>query len=353
MKDLRLAICSEWLAPYVTSVRAGQQDEVHSLEYVFKVGRDLGYKGVELAPHTLAHLEDSTQRRYNRGFGEYLTIFDLVNNTGIAEDIRGLATKYGLQVPALHWILSDPPVRGLTPPIFHKGLKALPHITSDDQQRREMASDYLKAIAKFAHEVGARVCVIGSPGQRNYVAEKRLLNEGEYAVAKQNAVNTLAGSGAIGMAYHTGVIFALEALAPFPDGETNFITTASEAIQFARQVNNHGLEIMFDTKAMQSEGRPVAETIRNAARLAQDADVKILHYHANVDRIRPGPDTDEKVKFAEVFRALQEIGYNGWVSVEPFDLSKPVTPEETEIDIRKLDAKTAADYLRACWEGVK
>jgi sugar phosphate isomerase/epimerase len=67
--------------------------------------------------------------------------------------------------------------------------------------------------------------------------------------------------------------------------------------------------IMLDVKAMASEGRPVAETIRaNAGGFA--------YFHANDENLK-GPgfgDTD----YAPIGAALKEVGYGGWVSVEVF-----------------------------------
>ena len=80
---------------------------------------------------------------------------------------------------------------------------------------------------------------------------------------------------------------------------------------------------------MATEATPIAELIRrNRDWLA--------HFHAN-DPNRQGPGFGS-LDFVPIFEALQEVGYDGWVSVEVFDYSP---------GIERL-ARESIEYMRRC-----
>ena len=80
---------------------------------------------------------------------------------------------------------------------------------------------------------------------------------------------------------------------------------------------------------MSSESSPIPDIIRANPR-------HLVHFHAN-DANLLGPGFGE-VDFVPIFAALQEVGYDGWVSVEVFDYAPGV---------ERL-ARESIDYMRRC-----
>ena len=103
------------------------------------------------------------------------------------------------------------------------------------------------------------------------------------------------------------VTLAVEPLGP-ADG--NFLLTAAAGRQLCEMVGSPHCRLHLDVKAMSSEGRPVADIVRENAPL-------MVHFHAN-DPNKLGPGMGD-VDFRPIFETLGQIDYQGWVSVEVFD----------------------------------
>lgn len=237
-----------------------------------------GYDGIEVAPFTLA---------------------DAV--TDVAPDrrreIRAQARRAGLEVVGLHWLLVSP-----------KGL----YINSPDAAIRSRTSQYLADLADFCADLGGKIMVLGSPKQRNVAAG--LTYQQAWELAKQTLRLPLERAAA------RGVTICPEALSP---QETDFINTAAEARRLVQEMAHPNLRMMLDVKAMSSEGRPVADIIRENGDL-------LAHVHANDPNLR-GPGFGD-LDFAPIAAALREVAYDGYVSVEVFDY----TPDPQTIATRSL-----------------
>jgi len=253
-------------------------------EAVCRFVAGLGYAGLEIAPFTLApRITDvSADRR---------------------RELRRQAEDHGLALIGLHWLLAK--TEGL-------------HLTAPDESVRKATATYLVELARCCRNLGGDVLVFGSPAQRRVPAGATRAQAADYAV------DTFRRAAA-GIA-DAGVRLCLEPLSP---PEADFINTAAEGQELLDRIDHPNFTLHLDVKAMSTEDAPTPEVIRrNAGRFA--------HFHAN-DPNKRGPgfgDTD----FVPIFRALRDIGYTGWVSVEVFDY----TPGPETI------ARESLRYMRDC-----
>ena len=235
------------------------------LEKMLEHAASIGYDGIEYAPFTLAS-----------------SAYDLTveQRQSIAEQTRA----HNLDVVGLHWLFAH--TTGL-------------HLTSPEDSVRQATGNYLVELANMCADMGGSVLVLGSPQQRNIESGVSLNDANSFAIETlKMAVDTLA---------RREVTLAIEPLGPV---ETNFINTAEQAIEICDLIGSPWIKLHLDVKAMSSESKPIDQVIR-------DSKDYIAHFHAN-DPNRRGPGMGE-VQFEPIFEALNDIGYNGWVSVEVFD----------------------------------
>jgi sugar phosphate isomerase/epimerase len=234
------------------------------IDDVFTYAGKIGYAAVEIAPFTLANsvTEISTEER---------------------QRIRQSAARAGIEIAGIHWVLVKP-----------EGL----YMNHPDGAIRQRTAAYFCALVDFCADVGGKVMVVGSPKQRNVLAE----------VSPQQATDWAAETfrPAVRQAEQRGVTICFEPLAPV---ETNFINTAAEALQFVQRLPSPNFKIILDVKAMCSEAKPIPQIIRESW-------PHFAHFHAN-DKNFKGPGFGD-VDFKPIAAALQEVGYQGFVSVEVF-----------------------------------
>lgn len=238
------------------------------LEKVLNYIAALGYDGIELAPFTLARSVNdiSSTRR---------------------QQIRDCASRLGMDIAGMHWLLAR--TEGL-------------HLSHPDGAVRQRTARYLCDLVDCNADLGGKVLVLGSPQQRNVLADSGPEEAWKLAAA------TLAD--AVRRAEDRAVTICFEPLSP---AETNFINTAAEAIRFAGQFNSPSMKIILDVKAMCSEAQAIPEIIRQARS-------HFAHFHANDSNLK-GPGFG-KVDFRPIAAALREVNYDGCVSVEVFDFEE-------------------------------
>jgi sugar phosphate isomerase/epimerase len=245
---------------------------------------EFGYTGLEIAPFTLApRITDVSATR--------------------RAELRRQAEAAGVTILGLHWLLAK--TEGF-------------HLTSSDEGVRQATGEYLAELAKACADLGGKILVFGSPLQRN-ISEGVTRQQAEiYALdTLRHCLPALEASG---------VYLCLEPLGP---AETNFLNTAAEAVELLRRLDHPNIRLHLDVKAMSTEPTPIPDLIRTHAAVTE-------HFHAN-DPNRRGPGFGD-VDFKPIFRALQESGYTGWVSVEVFDYS----PDPETI------ARESIRYMKQC-----
>jgi sugar phosphate isomerase/epimerase len=245
---------------------------------------ECGYQGIEIAPFTLAaRAGDVSPQQRN--------------------EICRVVRTACLEVVGLHWLLAK--TEGL-------------HITSPDPAVRMRTSDYFVELVRLCGDLGGRVMVLGSPLQRN-LAEGMTKGQG-----MDHAAEVL---GAILPELEArGVVLAIEPLGP---QETNFLLTAADALELIDRIGSPQVRLHLDCKAMATEATPIVDLIRQYRPW-------LAHFHAN-DPNRQGPGFGE-LDFVPIFRALDEVHYGGWVSVEVFDY----TP-----GVERL-ARESIEHMRRC-----
>jgi sugar phosphate isomerase/epimerase len=271
INDMRFAICNETFQDWPLDRACG-------------FAAECGYTGLEIAPFTLPAAARN--------------LSEVERKT-----IRGQAEAAGLEVIGLHWLLAK--TEGL-------------HLTSPDVGVRQRTADYLADLTVLCSDLGGKVMVLGSPVQRN-LAEGVTTPQGMiYAADVLCQVLPLLESN--------DVVLALEPLTP---QETNFLLTATDAVELIDRISSPQVRLHLDCKAMASEATPIVELIRrNQPWLA--------HFHAN-DPNRQGPGFGS-LDFVPILRTLREIRYEGWISVEVFDY----TPGSERL------ARESIEYLRRC-----
>lgn len=255
------------------------------LDDVFAYTAKLGYDGVEIAPFTLANsvTEISPAER---------------------QRIREAAAGNHIEIAGIHWVLVKP-----------EGL----YVNHPDAAVRERTAAYFCDLVDFCADLGGSRMVVGSPKQRNVLpgvsreqAELWTLETFRPAVAKGEARQ---------------VTICLEPLAP---AETNFINTATNAIEFVKRMPSPRFQIILDVKAMSSESKSLPQIIRESY-------PHFAHFHANDPNLK-GPGFGA-VDFKPIAAALKATGYGGFVSVEVFNFEEGA----------ETIAGRSLEYLRECF----
>lgn len=210
----------------------------------------------------------------------------------------------GLRVVGLHSLFFDQPELGL-----FKG--AAP---------RARALDFLQHLSGVCRDLGGRTLIYGSSAARR---------RGTLAadVAFAEAADFFAALA--GRIKDHGTCFCFEPLGP---DESDFINSAFDSLRIITAVASPTLRLQLDAKALVQNNEAGASTFRAAAPV-------LVHFHAN----DPGLGvlgSSGKVDHRALGDMLQEIGYDGYVSLE----QRMLTPDDPMKDIER-----SAGVLHTCY----
>jgi D-psicose/D-tagatose/L-ribulose 3-epimerase len=140
---------------------------------------------------------------------------------------------------------------------------------------------------------------------------------GPTADEKQRAADVL--RRAAEDAQKAGVMLAIEYLNRF---ECYFLTTAADARALVKQVGHPNFRTMYDTFHANIEEKNGYQAVKGLAD-------SMIHFHVSEsDRGTPGTG---QVHWEETFRALREIGYDGWLVIEAFGRALPALAAATRV----------------------
>jgi len=164
-----------------------------------------------------------------------------------------------------------------------------------DARARAAMLDYLRRVIDLSAGLGARSIVFGSP-------KNRIRGEQPLADALDIARGFFVALG--DHARTRGVTVCIEANPPAYG--CDFITTTDEAVALCRAVDHAAVKVNIDLGGITMSRENVGESIGAAAAL-------IGHVHLsepNLDQFGTAAD------HAAAAKALEAIGYHGWISIE-------------------------------------
>ena len=166
-----------------------------------------------------------------------------------------------------------------------------------EEARLDQALEYVKAAAHRAAAMGADIIVLGSSGAKNipqgFPYERAQVQLKELLVHVQDIVKPLS------------ITVALE---PLNTKESNFITTADEALDLVRELSLDNVKLLIDYYHLRMEGEN-PDVVQRAAK-------DLRHVHIASKEGRLFPKSGDAENYADFFARLKAIAYNGRVSVE-------------------------------------
>jgi D-psicose/D-tagatose/L-ribulose 3-epimerase len=165
---------------------------------------------------------------------------------------------------------------------------------ADDDSRVQLGA-YLRQAIDFAAALGAHALVFGSP-------KNRVRGTMPLSTATEIATTFFRDLGS--HAYARGCVICIEANPP--EYGCDFVTTTAEAIALCRAIDHPGVRVNIDLGGMTMAGERASDVITDAGALTG-------HVHASEPHLAEIGGAADHLSAA---RALEDVGYRGWVSVE-------------------------------------
>jgi D-psicose/D-tagatose/L-ribulose 3-epimerase len=174
-------------------------------------------------------------------------------------------------------------------------------LISDDPAIRENAKKYMRDCVEICVALGGSIfCGPLYSTVGKLVGRSRTQEEWDRAVSGFKEVAKVAGDN--------GVTLAIEPLNRF---ETYFINIAEDAVRLARDVDHPSMKVLLDTFHMNIEEKDLYKAIRSTGEAGL-----LAHMHCcENDKGAPGSG---HVDWDGVFKALNEVNYDGWIVIESF-----------------------------------
>lgn len=218
-------------------------------------------------------------------------------NVGLPEDFPTAAVDSARRDTGLEVVL------GVALPIQRNTI-------SDDPAVRQAGIDHLRRCVDIAHELGARkICGGIHSANGTFVGRARTRAEWDRSVEALRIAADVATTA--------DVLLTVEPVSRYSG---YFLNTVDDAIALVEEVGSEHVRLQLDTWHMNIEETDTVDAFRRAGGL-------IGHVHA-VENNRGIPGTGH-VPWVEVFRALDEIGYDDLVVYEHFPLDLPLMAVRT------------------------
>jgi len=257
-----------------------------SLDKISGFIKPLGYGAIEIAPYTLVEnvSELSPSKR---------------------QELKKMMVDNGIVCAGLHWLLVSP-----------KGL----HITTADKSVRKRSWEYFRRLIDFCADIGGKVMVLGSPEQRK-----------PHGCSVEESVKNLK-DGLIEIApfaEERNITVLLEPMVK----DCLVVTSMAEAVSMIKEINTPSIQTMMDFRQCTNDPESLDKLVHKYAQY-------IKHIHTNgLDSTLPGNGSTD---FLPVFKALKEINYLHWISLEVFDFSSGAEKiaREAMNHFKRLEYKT-------------
>ncbi|KPJ86553.1 MAG: hypothetical protein AMS17_12005 [Spirochaetes bacterium DG_61] len=175
------------------------------------------------------------------------------------------------------------------------------NIISPDRNVRKSGIEFTKKLVDISNEAGAKIfggvvyCAWGYT-----TGKRRSADEWKWGVESFREIAEYAQST-------SPIILGIESLNRF---ESHFINTAADAVNFVTSIGMQNVRVLLDTFHLIREEDNIYDAIINSGS-------HLGYFHANEShRGVPGRGL---VPWAEVFRALKNIHYDGCLTIESFD----------------------------------
>ena len=222
----------------------------------------------------------------------------------LLKETRLILEGEGLEFAGIHWLLSYP-----------AGFQ----IATEDKKERERAAEQLKRIADCSFYLGGGNLILGSPNQRTAIPPvtvkdaERWLEE----VIREVAVHLDEED------------LSYLCIEPLTRSQTNVVNSVFAAANLATRIASPRVVTMLDYHNTADETEDIETIIDEYKGL-------IGHVHANsMDGF--APEFDEMSK--KVKRALLRNSYEGWISLEVFNVKDPIGELEKYIEYVELFKK--------------